>query len=83
MCCRLQLDKRELRRRGGGLFGADEFTGSIGVVTINLPRIAYQAKDEKDFYARLDHLMDIAARSLKVKRTTQSLCWPSPRNFTL
>ncbi len=69
MCCRLRLDLRELRKKSGGFFGSGESTGSIGVVTINLPRIAYQAKDEKDFYARLDHLMDIAARSLKTKRT--------------
>ena len=69
MCCRLRLDLRELRKKSGGFFGSGESTGSIGVVTINLPRIAYQAKDEKDFYERLDHLMDIAARSLKTKRT--------------
>ncbi|MBR5926220.1 MAG: ribonucleoside triphosphate reductase, partial [Firmicutes bacterium] len=69
MCCRLRLDLRELRKKSGGFFGSGESTGSIGVVTINLPRIAYQAKDEADFYARLDRLMDIAARSLKTKRT--------------
>ena len=69
MCCRLRLDLRELRKKSGGFFGSGESTGSIGVVTINLPRIAYQAKDEADFYKRLDHLMDIAARSLKTKRT--------------
>ncbi|MBO4694255.1 MAG: ribonucleoside triphosphate reductase [Clostridia bacterium] len=69
MCCRLRLDLRELRKKSGGFFGSGESTGSIGVVTINLPRIAYQAADEKDFYNRLDHLMDIAARSLKTKRT--------------
>ena len=69
MCCRLRLDLRELRKKSGGFFGSGESTGSIGVVTINLPRIAYQATDEKDFYARLDKLMDIAARSLKTKRT--------------
>lgn len=68
MCCRLRLDLRELRRKSGGFFGSGESTGSVGVVTINLPRIAYVAKDEKDFYERLDHLMDVAARSLKVKR---------------
>ncbi|MCQ2573549.1 MAG: ribonucleoside triphosphate reductase [Treponema sp.] len=68
MCCRLQLDKRELRRRGGGLFGADEFTGSIGVVTINLPQIGYLAKTETQFFARLDHLMDLAKESLLAKR---------------
>lgn len=69
MCCRLRLDLRELRKKSGGYFGSGESTGSIGVVTINLPRLAYGASDEKDFYARLDRLMDIAARSLKTKRT--------------
>ncbi len=68
MCCRLRLDLRELRKKSGGFFGSGESTGSIGVVTINLPRIAYLAADEADFYARLDKLMDIAARSLKTKR---------------
>ena len=69
MCCRLRLDLRELRKKSGGFFGSGESTGSIGVVTINMPRIAYLAEDEADFYARLDHKMDIAARSLKIKRT--------------
>ena len=68
MCCRLRLDLRELRRKSGGFFGSGESTGSIGVVTINMPRIAYLAKDEADFYKRLDNLMDIAARSLDTKR---------------
>jgi anaerobic ribonucleoside-triphosphate reductase len=68
MCCRLQLDKRELRKRGGGLFGSDEFTGSIGVVTINLPQIAYLSKTEGDFFARLNELMDLAKQSLVIKR---------------
>lgn len=68
MCCRLRLDKRELRKRGGGLFGSDEFTGSLGVVTINLPQIAYLAKTEEEFYARLDYLMDLAKQSLCIKR---------------
>ena len=68
MCCRLRLDLRELRKKSGGYFGSGESTGSVGVVTINLPRIAYQAADEADFYKRLDHLMDLAARSLKIKR---------------
>jgi ribonucleoside-triphosphate reductase len=68
MCCRLRLDKRELRKRGGGLFGSDEFTGSLGVVTINLPQIAYLAKTEEEFYARLDYLMDLAKDSLCIKR---------------
>ncbi|MCD8076013.1 MAG: ribonucleoside triphosphate reductase [Lachnospiraceae bacterium] len=69
MCCRLRLDLRELRKKSGGFFGSGESTGSVGVVTINLPRIAYLATDEADFYTRLDRLMDIAARSLKTKRT--------------
>ncbi len=68
MCCRLRLDNRELRKRGGGLFGANPLTGSIGVVTINMPRIGYLAKDKADFYKRLDKLMDIAKESLKIKR---------------
>ncbi len=69
MCCRLRLDLRELRKKSGGYFGSGESTGSIGVVTINLPKIAYLAKDEADFYARLDKMMDISARSLHIKRT--------------
>ena len=69
MCCRLRLDLRELRKKSGGFFGSGESTGSVGVVTINLPRIAYQAVDEADFFKRLDRLMDISARSLKTKRT--------------
>ncbi len=68
MCCRLRLDLRELRKKSGGFFGSGESTGSVGVVTINIPRIAYLAKNEEDFYDRLDKMMDIAARSLKVKR---------------
>ena len=68
MCCRLRLDLRELRKKSGGFFGSGESTGSIGVVTINLPRIAYLAKDEQDFYENLEKLMNVAARSLKVKR---------------
>ena len=69
MCCRLRLDLRELRKKSGGFFGSGESTGSIGVVTINMPRIAYLATDEADFYKRLDRMMDISARSLKIKRT--------------
>lgn len=69
MCCRLRLDLRELRKKSGGYFGAGESTGSVGVVTVNLPRIAYLAKDEADFYQRLNRMMDISARSLKTKRT--------------
>ena len=68
MCCRLRLDLRELRKKSGGYFGSGESTGSIGVVTLNMPRLAYLAKDEADFFRRLDKLMDIAARSLKIKR---------------
>ena len=68
MCCRLRLDLRELRKKTGGFFGSGESTGSIGVVTINMPRIAYQSRTADEFYARLDRMMDIAARSLKVKR---------------
>ncbi|MCQ2793208.1 MAG: ribonucleoside triphosphate reductase [Bacilli bacterium] len=70
MCCRLRLDLRELRKKSGGFFGSGESTGSVGVVTINMPRIAYLATDEADFYSRLDKIMDISARSLKVKRNT-------------
>ena len=70
MCCRLRLDLRELRKKSGGFFGSGESTGSIGVVTINMPRIAYLSTDEQDFYHRLDKIMDISARSLKVKRNT-------------
>lgn len=68
MCCRLRLDLRELRKKTGGFFGSGESTGSVGVVTINLPRIAYLASCEDDFFARLNHMMDVAARSLKIKR---------------
>ena len=70
MCCRLRLDLRELRKKSGGFFGSGESTGSVGVVTINMPRIAYLSKTEEEFYERLTHLMDISARSLKVKRDT-------------
>lgn len=70
MCCRLRLDLRELRKKSGGFFGSGESTGSVGVVTINMPRIAYLSKTEEEFYDRLTRLMDIAARSLKVKRDT-------------
>ena len=70
MCCRLRLDLRELRKKSGGFFGSGESTGSVGVVTVNMPQIAYLSSDEKDFFMRLDRLTDIAARSLKIKRTT-------------
>ena len=69
MCCRLRLDLRELRKKSGGFFGSGESTGSVGVVTINMPRIAYLSKTEEEFYQRLDKMMDISARSLKIKRT--------------
>ena len=69
MCCRLRLDLRELRKKSGGFFGSGESTGSVGVVTINMPRLAYLAEDENDFMHRLDRMMDISARSLKIKRT--------------
>lgn len=69
MCCRLRLDLRELRKKTGGFFGSGESTGSVGVVTINMPRIAYQSANEQEFYQRLDRMMDISARSLKVKRS--------------
>jgi ribonucleoside-triphosphate reductase len=68
MCCRLRLDLRELRKKTGGFFGSGESTGSVGVVTINLPKIAYQSSSESDFFARLDRIMDVSARSLSVKR---------------
>jgi len=68
MCCRLRLDNRELRKRGGGLFGANPKTGSVGVVTVNMPRIGYMAKNEKEFFERLDNLMDLAKESLEIKR---------------
>ncbi|MBQ3394159.1 MAG: ribonucleoside triphosphate reductase, partial [Oscillospiraceae bacterium] len=68
MCCRLRLDLRELRKKSGGFFGSGESTGSVGVVTINIPRIAYLARDKEDFYKRLTRIMDLSARSLKVKR---------------
>ena len=70
MCCRLRLDLRELRKKSGGYFGSGESTGSVGVVTINMPKIAYLSKDEDEFFERLNHMMDIAARSLKIKRET-------------
>ena len=69
MCCRLRLDLRELRKKSGGFFGSGESTGSVGVVTINMPRIAYQSANEEEFFERLDKLMDISARSLHIKRT--------------
>ncbi len=72
MCCRLRLDLRELRKKSGGFFGSGESTGSVGVVTINMPRIAYLSENEEEFYERLDKMMDIAARSLHIKRVVLS-----------
>ena len=68
MCCRLRLDLRELRKKSGGFFGSGESTGSVGVVTLNMPRLAFTSKDKAEFYEKLDHLMDVAARSLHTKR---------------
>ena len=68
MCCRLRIDNRELKKRGGGLFGSNPLTGSIGVVTINLPRIGYLSKDKKEYFKRLDNLMDLSRKSLVIKR---------------
>ena len=68
MCCRLRLDNRELHKKMGGLFGAAPLTGSIGIMTINLPRIGFLAKDKKDFFRRLDAMMELAKESLEVKR---------------
>jgi len=68
MCCRLRLDLRELRKKSGGFFGSGESTGSVGVVTINMPRIAYTSKDENEFFEKLEHMMNVSARSLKIKR---------------
>jgi len=68
MCCRLRLDNRELKKRGGGLFGANPLTGSIGVVTINMPRLGYNAKTEEDYFKQLGHLMDLSKESLEIKR---------------
>lgn len=68
MCCRLRLDKRELQSRGGGLFGANPLTGSVGVVTMNLPKLGYESSSEEDFFQRLSHLMELAKNSLEIKR---------------
>ncbi|KKP81641.1 MAG: Ribonucleoside-triphosphate reductase class III catalytic subunit [Candidatus Moranbacteria bacterium GW2011_GWF2_35_54] len=86
MCCRLRLDNRELQKRGGGLFGANPMTGSIGVVTINMPRLGYLAKDKKDFFSQLDKLMDIAKESLELKRVfieklTDAGLYPYSRHY--
>jgi len=86
MCCRLRIDNRELRNRGGGLFGAHPLTGSIGVVTLNLPRIGYLAKDEDEFFERLEALMEIAKDSLEIKRKylenfTENGLYPYSRRY--
>jgi ribonucleoside-triphosphate reductase len=86
MCCRLRIDNRELRKRGGGLFGANPLTGSIGVVTLNLPRIGYLAKDEDEFFERLETLMEIAKDSLEIKRKglenfTENGLYPYSRRY--
>jgi ribonucleoside-triphosphate reductase len=86
MCCRLRIDNRELRKRGGGLFGANPLTGSIGVVTLNLPRIGYLAKDEDEFFERLEALMEIAKNSLEIKRKalenlTENGLYPYSRRY--
>lgn len=86
MCCRLRLDNRELRKRGGGLFGANPLTGSIGVVTINMPRLGYLSKDKEELKERLVHLMDLAKTSLKVKRNalekfTEGGLYPYSRHY--
>jgi ribonucleoside-triphosphate reductase len=86
MCCRLRLDNRELKKRGGGLFGANPLTGSIGVVTINLPRLGYTAENEEDFFAKLDNLMELAREGLRIKRKsleklTQNGLYPYSRHY--
>jgi ribonucleoside-triphosphate reductase len=86
MCCRLRLDNRELRKRGGGLFGANPLTGSIGVVTINLPRLAYRSKSEAAFFESLEHLMKLAKNSLEIKRKalenfTENDLYPYTRHY--
>ena len=86
MCCRLRIDNRELRKRGGGLFGANPLTGSIGVVTLNLPRIGYLAKDEDEFFERLETLMETAKDSLEIKRKglenfTENGLYPYSRRY--
>ncbi len=68
MCCRLRLDNRELRKKGGGFFGANPLTGSIGVVTVNLPRLGYRSRDKREFFYNLGYIMDLAKESLEIKR---------------
>ncbi|MGB9854702.1 MAG: ribonucleoside triphosphate reductase, partial [Candidatus Bathyarchaeales archaeon] len=86
MCCRLRIDNRELRKRGGGFFGANPLTGSIGVVTLNLPRLGYLAKDEDEFFERLETLMETAKDSLEIKRKaleqfTENGLYPYSRRY--
>jgi len=86
MCCRLRIDNRELRKRGGGFFGANPLTGSIGVVTLNMPRIGYLSKDEDEFFERLEGIMDTARSSLEIKRKaleafTESGLYPYSRRY--
>ena len=86
MCCRLRIDNRELRKRGGGFFGANPLTGSIGVVTLNMPRIGYLSKDEDEFFQRLESAMDIARSSLEIKRKaleafTENGLYPYSRRY--
>src|SRR3990170_6131779 len=86
MCCRLRIDNRELRKRGGGFFGANPLTGSIGVVTLNMPRLGYLATDEDDFMQRLESLMEVARDSLEIKRKvlesfTENGLYPYSRRY--
>jgi anaerobic ribonucleoside-triphosphate reductase len=86
MCCRLRIDNRELRKRGGGFFGANPLTGSIGVVTLNMPRIGYLSKDEDEYFERIDHVMDVARASLEIKRKvleafTENGLYPYSRRY--
>ena len=86
MCCRLRIDNRELRKRGGGFFGANPLTGSIGVVTLNMPRLGYLSKDEDDFFQRLEKVMETAKSSLEIKRKvleafTESGLYPYSRRY--
>ncbi len=86
MCCRLRIDNRELRKRGGGFFGANPLTGSVGVVTLNIPRVGYLSKDEDEFFSRLEHLMDVAKMSLEIKRKaleafTENGLYPYSRHY--
>jgi len=86
MCCRLRIDNRELRKRGGGFFGANPLTGSIGVVTLNMPRLGYLSKDEDEFFQRLENIMETAKSSLEIKRKmleafTENGLYPYSRRY--